>query len=112
MTNAQRGLALLTVAVTGALSAAAVHHGCFHSPPPVSVPDPGTARARYCSAVIPEQPWIMMVLLPFAAIVVGALTVCTQRALGLCALILCLILIVKRDRRELAQRGAHSVSRV
>ena len=87
------GIALLTVAVTGGLCAAAVHHGCYHPPPPVIVPDPGTPRATYCSALIPAKPWIMLVLAPCVFVLLIGMVARTQRVLGLCTLLMCMILI-------------------
>ena len=91
------GVALLAVAATGGLCAIAVHHGCFNPPPPVSVPDPGTARATYCSAVIPAKPWIVMVLVPCVFVVLVGLVARTQRVLVVWTIITCVILIANAD---------------
>jgi hypothetical protein len=52
------------VAAAGALAALWFRHGCFHPPPPVVEPDPGTPRANLCDAVDAGSPWPILVLLP------------------------------------------------
>ena len=87
------GVALLTVAAVGGLCAVGVHYGCLHPPPPVIVPDPGTPRGTYCSAVIPAKPWIVMVLIPCAFVALVGLAARTRRALWLWAAVTCLLLV-------------------
>jgi hypothetical protein len=87
------GFALLAVAVTGGLCAVGVHHGCFHPPPPVSVPDPGTPRGDYCSAVIPEDPWILMTVVPCVLAALVCTLSRTERSLWLWTLLICAILV-------------------
>jgi hypothetical protein len=55
---------VLAVAFVSVCCALAVHNGCFHTPPPVSRPDPGTPRASYCNALIPTQPWVSLTVGP------------------------------------------------
>jgi hypothetical protein len=48
-------------------------HGCLHPGPPVSVPDPGTARAGFCSAIGGEVPWLLVLGAPCAIVAASAL---------------------------------------
>jgi hypothetical protein len=52
------------VAVVALACAAGVHQACFHPPPPVDRPDPGTPRGEYCAAVLPWHPWLSLTLGP------------------------------------------------
>lgn len=52
------------VALVSGLCAFFVHQGCFHPPPPVTRPDPTTARAGFCSAVQSSRPWLSLTLIP------------------------------------------------
>lgn len=56
--------AIVLIAIVSVAAAAGVHHACFHPPPPVTLPDPGTARGKYCSAVLPTHPWLSLTLAP------------------------------------------------
>ena len=90
---AMRCMTLVVVVAVGALCATAVHHGCFHAPPPVTVPDPGTARHSYCSAVHAAKPWIVITLIPVIVIVLAGFVAKTRRALVICTLVVCAILL-------------------
>jgi hypothetical protein len=57
------------LALVGVVCAAAVHNGCFHPPPPVTRPDPATARGRFCAIVVPSHPWFSLTLGPTLVIV-------------------------------------------
>jgi hypothetical protein len=50
------------LALAGLAAAAAVHTGCFHPPPPVTRPDPGTARGQYCRIIVPTHPWLSVIV--------------------------------------------------
>jgi hypothetical protein len=60
-------------ALIGAVCALFTRHGCLHPGPPVSAPEPGTARAGFCSAVGGGSPWLLMVLAPCAIVGMAAL---------------------------------------
>jgi hypothetical protein len=61
----------LGVAVLAVICAAAVHNGCFHPPPPVSRPDPGTPRGEYCATLEPARPWISLTVGPCALVLLA-----------------------------------------
>jgi len=84
---------LLLVALVGALSALGVHSACFNPPPPVSVPDPGTPRAEYCSAVIGAKPWILLTIVPCALLAVAARFVRRPGLILALAIAICVVLI-------------------
>jgi hypothetical protein len=56
----------------GTLASVIVHEGCFDASPPVAVPEPGTPRAHYCSAVVAAKPWLLLVLVPTVLVVLCA----------------------------------------
>jgi hypothetical protein len=87
------GMSIGAVAGVGTLCALAVHHGCFNTAPPVSVPDPGTPRAHYCSLVHAQESWIAMVLIPVVlAGVVGAIKG-AGRLLAVLTFAVCVVLL-------------------
>jgi hypothetical protein len=61
------------LALVGVACAAAVHTGCFHPPPPVTRPDPGTARGEYCGVIVPSHPWWSLTIGPPVVALVGAM---------------------------------------
>jgi hypothetical protein len=84
----------ITVAGVGAACAAAVHNGCFHPPPPVSLPDPPSPRGKYCATALSLSPWAWLtvgpsVLLLLAGVLAGRRV---RLVLGL-AILLCVILV-------------------
>jgi hypothetical protein len=84
---------LLLVGVFGGYCSVLVHDACFHPPPPVLLPEPGTPRGRYCSAVIPEKPWILMLIAPCAIVLLTGLVVSKRRVAFVVALVLCVVLV-------------------
>ena len=89
---------LLLVALVGVLSALGVHSACFNPSEVVSVPDPGTPRAEYCSAVIGAKPWILLTILPCALVVVAARLVrrpglILALAIAICGVLLANVLV-------------------
>lgn len=54
-------------AVIGIICALFVRHGCLHPGPPVSTPEPSTARAGFCSALNGGTPWLLLVAVPCTA---------------------------------------------
>jgi hypothetical protein len=86
-------LPLLLVALVGVLCALGVHSACFNPPPPVSVPDPGTPRAEYCSAVIGAKPWILLTIVPCALVAVAARVVRRPGLIFALAIAICVVLI-------------------
>ena len=83
----------MLVGVVGGLCYLAVHNGCFHPPAPVVLPDPGTPRASYCSAVVPEKPWILMLLAPCVLVILTGLVVRRKRVTLRVAVVLCAVLV-------------------
>jgi hypothetical protein len=83
-------LLIAVVALVGVASAAASHNACFHPPPPVTRPDPGTPRGEYCGVLTPLHPWLTLTISP--CLLVAALWLATGRrrapvvtlTLGLC----------------------------
>jgi hypothetical protein len=65
-------IALLTaaVAIVSALSAASIQSSCTEAFP-FSAPESGTDRAGYCSAIHGSSPWLILVLTPCAAMLLG-----------------------------------------
>jgi hypothetical protein len=86
-------LPLLLVALVGVLSALGVHSAYFNPPPPVSVPDPGTPRAEYCSAVIGAKPWILLTIVPCALLAVAARLARRPGLILALAIAICAVLI-------------------
>jgi hypothetical protein len=68
--------ALAALLVVGLACAGSVDRSCHHAGPPVSVPDPGTARAGFCSAVQGHVAWPLLALVP---VVLGALALVLLR---------------------------------
>jgi hypothetical protein len=63
------------VGVVGGLCALGVHSACFNLAGDVSVPEPDTPRAEYCSAVVGGKPWILLTIVPCVLVaVVGKVT--------------------------------------
>jgi len=87
------GMAIGAVAAVGALCALAVHHGCFNPPPPVTVPDPGTPRAEFCSAVHARAPWIAMILIPVVLVGAAGAIKGAGRLLSVLTFVVCLVLL-------------------
>jgi hypothetical protein len=87
-------LAGAAVAAVGGICALAVHHGCFHPPPPVVLPDPGTPRARYCDAVVASKPWILLTIAPAVATALVGMLLSRRPALVLVVLAVCAALAV------------------
>jgi MYXO-CTERM domain-containing protein len=58
---------LIALAALSLICALIVHHWCIEPPPPVSVPDPGTPLADYCSAADTAHPWPLALLAPVLA---------------------------------------------
>jgi hypothetical protein len=84
---------LLLVGVFGGYCSVLVHDACFHPPPPVSLPEPGTPRNHYCSAVVPEKPWILMVIAPCAIVLLTGLVVPRKGVAFIVAVVLCVVLV-------------------
>jgi hypothetical protein len=72
-------LLIAVVALVGAISAAASHNACFHPPPPVTRPDPGTPRGEYCGVLTPLHPWLALTIAP--ALLVAVLWLAAGRRL-------------------------------
>jgi hypothetical protein len=70
----------LGVAITAAICAAAFHNGCFHPPPPVGRPDPGTPRGQYCAALLPAKPWMSLTLGPCVLVLLAGVAAHPWRA--------------------------------
>jgi hypothetical protein len=87
-------VAVGVVAVCAAICAAVVHAACFHPPPPVTRPEPGTPRGEYCRAVLPWKPWVSFTLGPVALMAVGG-SLGRRRAwvLAMMTLLICGVLI-------------------
>jgi hypothetical protein len=86
-------LAAGATAAVGGVCALAVHHGCFHPPPPVELPDPGTPRAHYCDAVVASRPWILLTIAPTAVTALAGMLLPWRSALLLIALAVCTVLV-------------------
>lgn len=87
-------VAVGVVAVCAAICAAVVHAACFHPPPPVTRPEPGTPRGEYCEAVVRWKPWVSLTLGPVALMVVaGSLGRRRAWVLAIMALVICGVLI-------------------
>jgi hypothetical protein len=86
-------LAGAAVVAVGGVCALAVHHGCFHPPPPVDLPDPGTPRARYCGAVVASKPWILLTIAPALVTAFAGMLLPRRAALVLVVLAVCAVLV-------------------
>jgi hypothetical protein len=87
-------LLIVGVAAVAVACAAAIHNGCFHPPPPVTRPDPGTPRGEYCKVVVFGKSWALLVLGPCSLVLLAAAVF--RRASWLVvsfALVVCLILL-------------------
>lgn|GEM_PF-6026028 len=87
-------LVILGVAAVASICAAAIHNGCFHPPPPVTRPDPGTPRGEYCKVMVFGKPWALLVLGPCLLVLLVAAVF--RRASSLVvsfAIVVCLILL-------------------
>lgn len=60
------GICLTGIAAVSALGAFAVHQACYHPPPPVNLPIPGTPRAEYCTRVESLHLWPFLIGVPMA----------------------------------------------
>ena len=60
-------------ALIGAVCALFTRHGCLHPGPPVSAPEPGTARAGFCSAIGGGTPWLLIIFAPCAIVGIAAI---------------------------------------
>src|SRR5258708_5080000 len=86
-------LPLVMVALVGVLSALGVHSACFNATPPVAVPEPGTPRAEYCSAVIGAKPWLLLTIVPCALVAVAARLVRRPGLIFVLAIAICVVLV-------------------
>jgi hypothetical protein len=93
LTIGAMAFAFCIVVIVGGISAAAVHNGCFHPPPPVTRPDPGTPRANYCNAVIRTRPWISLTLGPLLVVAVTGVVTRRRTAIVAVSLLICCIVI-------------------
>lgn len=84
---------LLLVGIFGGFCSLLVHEACLNASPPLPVAEPGTPRGRYCSAVIPEKPWILMLIAPCAIVLLTGLLVPRKGVAFIVALVLCLVLV-------------------
>jgi hypothetical protein len=87
------GRSLVLVGVFGALSSTLVHSGCLELEGNKSVPDPDNPRGRYCSIVIPEKPWILMVIAPCAIVLLTGLVARRRGVIYPVAVVLSVLLI-------------------
>lgn len=89
------GVCLTGMAVVSVLGAFAVHQGCYHPPPPVVTPDPGTARGEYCACVESLHLWPFLIGVPM--VLTGLALLLSWRhvriALALTALIATAVLV-------------------
>ena len=71
-----RGLVLVCLALLVAIVAAAAsleaHHGCFEAFP-FAKPAAGTPRANYCEVIYQGEPWLLLIVAPTVATLVGGL---------------------------------------
>jgi hypothetical protein len=82
------------VAIVAVASAAALHQACFHPPPPVDRPDPGTPRGEYCAAILPWHPWVSLTVGPCVLLAALRLALPRRRTVTVgFALLLCVVLI-------------------
>lgn len=58
------GVCLTGIAAISVLGALGVHQACYHPPPPVDLPLPGTPRARYCGRVESLHLWPFLTGVP------------------------------------------------
>ncbi len=85
---------VLIVAAVATLAAALEHEACFHPGPPVTRPEPSTARGEYCDAVNSATPWLSLTLGPVLLIAALAYlarrspTVVAALTLAVCVLLL------------------------
>jgi hypothetical protein len=86
------GSSLLLVGGFGGYCSWAVHNACFNASPPMPVPDPGSPRGNYCSIVIPEKPWIVMLIAPCALVLVTGLVARREGVAFFVAAVLCVVL--------------------
>jgi hypothetical protein len=84
---------LLLVGIFGGYCSLLVHDACFHASPPIPLPEPSTPRGRYCSVVIPEKPWILMLIAPCAIVLLTGLVLPHKRVALIVAVVLCLVLV-------------------
>jgi hypothetical protein len=84
---------LLLVALVGLVSALGVHSACFNATEVVAVPEPGTPRAEYCSAVIGAKPWILLTIMPSAVVAVVARLVRRPWLILVLAIAICAVLL-------------------
>jgi hypothetical protein len=86
-------LPLLLVALVAVLSALGVHSACFNATPVVAVPESGTPRAEYCSAVIGAKPWILLTIVPCALVAVAARLLRRPGLILVLAIAICVLLV-------------------
>lgn len=60
------GVCLAGIALVSASGAFAVHQACYHPPPPVDIPVPGTPRADYCTRIEKLNLWPFLMGVPIA----------------------------------------------
>ncbi len=90
-------LSVLTVCVAliATACAAGVHTACFHPPPPVARPDPGTPRGEYCAVLVPWHPWVSLTVGPCLLVILPWVLLAPRRRVGvvILAALLCAALI-------------------
>jgi hypothetical protein len=74
------GASLTGVGLIAVACAVAVHHACYDTPPPVSVPDAGTPRALYCDRIESWHLWPFLIGAPLLLTAL-LLAVCRRRKL-------------------------------
>jgi hypothetical protein len=91
-----------------AVCALGVHRECYDAAPPVSVPDPGTPRADYCSALEHVSLVPALILIPLVA--TGIVLVVFRRRPVVAAVLVGVIIVAILVNLEIAVSLEHSLT--